>query len=86
MSELSEWSDIIKRQGEEREAKWKADAATFKAQLPEQIKLLGGMEPEELLTRFLQFSYGDMNHYMLEDKAKYHDAIKAEILQRMNAK
>lgn len=84
MSSLSEWSDIIKRQGEEQDARWRAEAAEFHKLLPSAIEALRNDTPEDLLTRHLQFAHVGMNHYTAEDIGVYHNAIRDEILRRMN--
>jgi len=83
MSQLSEWSDIIKRQGEERQAREDAECDEMERRMPDEIAKLPNRPKEELVELMLQFYGGRVNPRETALRQQFHDACKAESLRRI---
>lgn len=83
MSHLSEWSEVISRQGSiEREKQYALEAA-MEAGMPKAIAKLPEHSNEDLMHLYDQFSGSAYWPRETQLRQQFRDAVKVEILSRM---
>lgn len=83
VSYLSDWSDTIRRIGDENRKKQDAFLAKAEADMPKEIKALPSKTDDELLDLFVQFQGGRSDPRETVLREKFAKAIRKVILKRM---
>lgn len=83
MSNISDWSDTIRRIGEDNERKMQEHLALFDAQMPDAIALLPTHPADELLELFTQFIGCRSDPRETAKRQEFLEHIKLEITRRM---
>lgn len=84
MTSLSDWSDSIRRIGEENERKQLERLKKMEEELPGAIEDLGKVPNGMLIDLFAQFHGGRSDPRETVLREKFFEAIKDEILRRMD--
>lgn len=83
MSELSDWSDLIRRQGEESRAREEKRLDAMEAALPRALEDLSQQSNKNLVELMLQHHGSAYWPRETALRLRFHDACKEELLRRL---